>query len=402
MAEMTIKPAPGEPVPEKLAPIEPAIVIGAGAAGLAVAQALIKAGVPTAILEKESRLAEPWHRRHRQLHLNTHRDLSSLPGLAYPPGTPAFPPKAVVIHHMNDFKEANRLPVQFGVAVEEIAFKGDHWAVRTSAGPRLARHVVIATGRDRQPFVPEWNGMKAFAGRIIHAADFGDVKDYAGRRVLVVGAGNSGFDALNHLAGVATAAIWLSARSGPAILPKRVGQIAVHRLSPLMARLPLWAADAAIAATQRLVFGDLTKFGMPPAPKGGASRLTADYTAIAADDGAVRAIKAGKITVVPAIREFTRDGVVLADGSRIDPDIVIAATGYRTGLEQMVGNLGVLDSKGVPLLNGGDADPKWPGLWFTGMRPSIRGCFANAGILAKAIAGRIAGAGIVQRPGASR
>jgi cation diffusion facilitator CzcD-associated flavoprotein CzcO len=245
--------------------------------------------------------------------------------------------------------------------------------------------------------------MKDFAGRIIHSADFGDAQDYAGQKVLVVGAGNSGFDALNHLADIDTAAIWLSARNGPALLPKRIAKIAVHRLSPFMARLPLRVADVVMAATQRLVFGDLTKFGMPPAPSGGASRLTSDYTAIAADDGAVHAIKTGKITVVPAIREFTRDGVILANGSLIDPDIVIAATGYRTGLEPMVGKLGVLDSKGVPLFNGGQAVPKLPGLWFTGMRPSIRGCFANAGILAKAIAKRIAAsAGVSHRSGASR
>ena len=266
MADTTIKPVAQQPVA-----VEPAIVIGAGAAGLAAAHALIKAGVPTAILEKESRLAEPWHRRHLNLHLNTHRDLSSLPGVGFPAGTPAFPPRTLVIRHLNEFSETHGLPVQFGVAVEEIAFKGDHWAVLTSAGPRLARHVVIATGRDRQPFVPQWKGMKDFAGRIIHSADFGDAKDYAGKKVLVVGAGNSGFDALNHLANVDTAAVWLSARNGPALLPKRIGKIAVHRLSPLMARLPLRLADAAIAATQRLVFGDLTKFGMPPAPSGGVS-----------------------------------------------------------------------------------------------------------------------------------
>ncbi|MBZ9934052.1 NAD(P)-binding domain-containing protein, partial [Mesorhizobium sp. BR1-1-5] len=143
-----------------------------------------------------------------------------------------------------------------------------------------------------------------------------------------------------------------------------------------------------------------TNCGGRPGRGGGASRLTSDYTAIAADDGAVDAIKSGRIVVVSGVREFTRDGVILADGSLIAPDIVIAATGYRTGLERMVGNLGVLDEKGVPLFNGGQADPKLPGLWFTGMRPSIRGCFANAGILAKAIAARIAGS---SRPsGASR
>ncbi|PTE07339.1 flavin-containing monooxygenase [Mesorhizobium helmanticense] len=369
------------------------IVIGAGAAGLAAAHALIEAGVPTVILEKESRLAEPWHRRHERLHLNTHRDLSALPGVGYPAGTPAFPHKTAVIRHLNDFSRTHSLPVEFDAAVEEIAFKGDHWVVRTNIGPRLARHVVIATGRDRQPFIPAWKGAGAFAGRIIHSADFGRAEDYVGEKVLVVGAGNSGVDVLNHLAGIETSNIWLSARNGPSILPKRIGKIAVHRLSPFMARLPLWLADAAMAATQRLVFGDLTKFGMPKAPSGGASRLTSDYTAIAADDGAVRAIKGGKIVVVPTVREFTRDGVILGNDKLIAPDIVIAATGYRTGLERMAGKLGVLDGNGVPLFNGGETDPKLPGLWFTGMRPSIRGCFANARIQAMAITQQIVGQG---------
>jgi cation diffusion facilitator CzcD-associated flavoprotein CzcO len=367
-----------------------AIVIGAGAAGLTAAQALIKAGLPTIVLEREARLAEPWHRRHKNLHLNTHRDLSTLPGVSFPAGTPAFPHRTAVIRHLNEFHETHRLPVEFGVTVDEVSFDGDRWLVRTSAGPRLARHVVIATGRDRQAFIPAWKGMKAFAGRIIHSADFGVPEDYAGKTVLVVGAGNSGFDALNHLAGANTGQIWLSARHGPSLLPKRIGQIAVHRFSPFLARLPLGLADAMMAATQRLVFGDLRKFGLPAAPAGGASRLGSDYTAIASDDGAVDAIKAGKIIVVPQIREFTHDGVVLDDGVLIAPDIVIAATGYRTGLETMVGKLGVLDGKGVPLFNGAASDPKLPGLWFTGMRPSIRGCFANARIQARAIADRIA------------
>ncbi|MBM2711474.1 NAD(P)/FAD-dependent oxidoreductase [Mesorhizobium caraganae] len=366
------------------------IVIGAGGAGLTAAHALLKAGVQVRVLEKEARLAEPWHRRHPQLHLNTHRDLSALPGVAFPAGTPAFPHRSAIIRHLNEFRTMHRLPVEFGVSVDEIALDGDHWLVQTSAGPRLARHVIIATGRDRQPVIPAWKGMKAFAGRVIHSAEFGDANDYAGRKILVVGAGNSGFDALNHLARVDTAQIWLSARNGPALLPKRIGQIAVHRFSPILARLPFKLADAVMAATQRLVFGDLAAFGLPPTPSGGASRLASDYTAIAADDGAVDAIKDGRIIVVPTVREFTRDAVIFDNGVTIQPDIVIAATGYRTGLEAMLGKLGVLDKKGVPLFNGADSDPKLPGLWFTGMRPSIRGCFANARIQAKAIAARIA------------
>ena len=371
--------------------LDGAIVIGAGAAGLAVAYALTKAGVTTQILEREQRLAEPWHRRHDNLHLNTHRDLSSLPGVSFPAGTPAFPHRTAVIRHLNEFAEKHRLPIAFSVKVDEIEFHGDHWLLRTSAGLKAARYVVIASGRDRQPFIPAWKGMEDFPGSIIHSADFGRASDYAGKKVLVVGAGNSGFDALNHLSRVETGQMWLSARNGPSLLPKRIGKIAVHRISPLMASLPTWLADAVMAATQRLVFGDLTKYGLPPAPSGGASRLGSDYTAIAADDGAVDAIKAGRIIVVPQLREFRRDGVVLDNGQTIAPDIVIAATGYRTGLETMLDRLGVLDAKGVPLFNGPANDPKLPGLWFTGMRPSIRGCFANARIQGTAIARKIAG-----------
>lgn len=366
------------------------IVIGAGAAGLAAAHALIEAGIPTEIFEREGRLAEPWHRRHDNLHLNTHRDLSTLPGVSFPAGTPAFPHRSAVIRHFNDFAAAHRLPITFGIVVDEVEFCGDHWLVRTSTGLCASRHVVIATGRDRHPFIPDWKGMKAFSGKIVHAADFGRARDYAGKKVLVVGAGNSGFDALNHLARVETEQMWLSARSGPALLPKRIGKIAVHRLSPLMASLPVKLADSVIAATQRLVFGDLQRYGLPPAPSGGASRLGSEYTAIAADDGAVDAIKAGRIVVVPQVREFRHDCVVLDNGQAIMPDVVIAATGYRTGLETMAGRLGVLDVKGVPLFNGAASDPRLPGLWFTGMRPSIRGCFANARIQGAAIARRIA------------
>jgi cation diffusion facilitator CzcD-associated flavoprotein CzcO len=365
-----------------------AIVIGAGVAGLSVAYALKGVGISTVVLEKESRLAEPWHRRHKHLSLNSHRDLSTLPGVDYPDDTPSFPHKIAVIRHLNDFSETHRLPVEFNVAAEDVVFKGDHWSVRTNTGYRTARHVVIATGRDRIPHIPEWKGVRDFPGRIVHSADFGEANDYVGKKVLVVGAGNSGFDVLNHLATARLSPhiIWLAARRGPSILPKRIGQIAVHRFSPFIARLPLKAADAVIAILQRLTLGDLKKFGMPTAPFGGASRLNSDHTAIATDDGAVRAITAGNILVLPGIREFTRDGVILTNGNLIFPDIVIAATGYRTGLETMVGKLGVLDGKGIPLFNGGKNDPKLPGLWFTGMRPSIRGCFANAQIQALAIA----------------
>ncbi|NGN42565.1 NAD(P)/FAD-dependent oxidoreductase [Mesorhizobium sp. CGMCC 1.15528] len=366
--------------------IEDVIVIGSGAAGLAAAHALARAGLSPVILEQEDRIGEPWRRRHKNLRLNTHRDLSHLPGIRFPRGTPAFPSRVEVIDHLTAFNEQQKLAIEFGISVEEIFRDGDAWAVKTDKGVRHARDVVVATGRDRKPFIPSWQGLADYGGRLIHSADFGEASDYTGKSVLVIGAGNSGFDALNHLIRAETGPLWLSARSGPTVLPKRIASVAVHKVSPLTAALPVKLADMVIAATQRLVFGDMTKYGLPKAAGGGASRLGSDYTAIAADDGAMAAIKKGRITIVPGVREFAADGVVLADGRTIHPDVVIAATGYRTGLDDMVGKLGVLDRNGTPLFNGPQAAPGWPGLWFTGMRPSLRGCFRNAVVQGEGIA----------------
>lgn len=369
--------------------VERVIVIGAGPAGMATAHALNKVGLKAVILEKEARIGEPWRRRHKNITLNTHRDLSAMPGMAFPKKTPAFPGRDAVVAHLTAFGEGNRLPIEYGVHVDAISRAGDLWAVRANGVTRLARDVVVATGRDKHPYMPEWKGLADFGGTLIHAADFGEAARYAGKSVLVIGAGNSGFDLLNHLIRAKTGQLWLSARNGPAILPKRIANVAVHKFSAVTAALPNRLADAVVATTQRLIWGDMTRHGLPPAPGGGVSRLRGDYTAIAADDGAMAAIKAGRISVVPTVREFLADGgVTLTDGRTIRPDVTIAGTGYRTGLEDLVGEYGVLDDRGFPLVNGA-SHPNAPGLWFLGMRPNIRGCFhaavQQAGAIAKAI-----------------
>jgi len=305
--------------------IKSVIIIGAGTAGLTAAHFIGSAGLKVTILEQESRVGESWRRRHPQLSLNTHRHLS-------------------------------------------------------------ASDVIVATGRDKRPYTPRWTGTDSFRGSLIHATDFGLAKDYEAKRVLVVGAGNSGFDILNHLAKVKTRQVWLSARGGPSLLPKRFAGLAVHRLSPLMSHLPAWVSDKVISITQWLAFGDLTKFGLPAAPRGGATRLAKDHVALAADDGAVKALKTGRITIVPELQEFTSDGVVLADGSTISPDIVIAATGYITDLEKMIGNLGILGNRGIPSVNGGQRLSQAPGLWFIGMRANITGDVYSAAQQAREIA----------------
>ncbi|MGN6304044.1 MAG: flavin-containing monooxygenase [Mesorhizobium sp.] len=370
---------------------EPVIVIGAGASGLAAADALSRRGLPVVVLEKETHVAGPWRHRHQRLSLNTHRAFSSLLGLPYPPGTPAFPSREQVIAYLERYVGERGLTVEFGFEVASIARDGDGWTVTAADGRRRrAGHVVFATGHDKVPWTPDWPGAAGFPGRIVHAADFGRVEDYAGKRVLVVGAGNSGFDVLNHLGGSEADAIWLSVRQGPSLLPKRIGNVAVHRFAGFMDILPTAVTDLAIAATQRAVLGDLRRFGVPKAPRGGATRLRDEQIAIPVDDGAVAAMRAGKIGIVAPLARFDGNRVILADGGALDADVVIAATGYRTGLETLLGGLGVLDeATGRPLASGGEPTGQ-KGLWFTGMKPTIMGHFHSATVEGRALAAAIA------------
>jgi hypothetical protein len=101
--------------------------------------------------------------------------------------------------------------------------------------------------------------------------------------------------------------------------------------------------------------------------------VVASQGAMAVDDGFVAALKAGRITVVPPVDHFDSSGVVLADARRLEPDTVIIATGYRTGLEPMLGHLSVLDEAGMPRQCAWPVAPALPGLWLAGMWPSITG-----------------------------
>jgi hypothetical protein len=94
---------------------------------------------------------------------------------------------------------------------------------------------------------------------------------------------------------------------------------------------------------------------------------------VAVDDGFVRALKAGRITMKPAIDRFDGPQVRFTDGTSCTPDAVICATGYRPGLEQLAGHLVTLDAHGMPPFTGASSSPLHPGLWFFGLDRSIYG-----------------------------
>ena len=205
---------------------------------------------------------------------------------------------------------------------------------------------------------------------------------------------------MNHLARIKTGPVWVSVRRGPTVFPTRLLGVPMQRFAPLVATLPVGVADRVLAGLERIAFGDLRRHGLPRNPEGAASRLAREGTIVAVDDGFVAALKAGRITVVPPVDRFDSSGVVLADARRLEPDAVIIATGYRTGLEPMLGHLNLLDEAGMPRQRARPVTPALPGLWFAGINnreekganlwPSITGYFYETAARSRSIAAGIA------------
>jgi cation diffusion facilitator CzcD-associated flavoprotein CzcO len=356
----------------------PLIIIGAGVNGLAAAYELKKSGAEPVIFDGSDKPAAAWRDRHDQLKLNTHRLISHLPGMRIPKKFGAFPSRNDIVKYLEEYEAALDVPIHRGVRVNRIDPMSDGWQLSTTDGSWSARQVVIATGHERVPIIPAWPGRDGFAGNLIHAANFGRIERFQGQRILVVGAGNSGTDVLNHLVRIRTEALWVSVRNGPSILPKRLLGIPLQLLSPLMAPLPAWSVDLMMAATQWLTYGNLKKFNLPRHPDGVATRLINEGVAPAFDDGFVAALKSGRVKVLPEVKRFEGDAVYLSGGEAVRPDAVVCATGYSPGLESMVGHLGILDASGHPIINGAESMPEFKGLWFMGMRPRLPGVFYAA------------------------
>src|SRR6185437_8309359 len=221
--------------------------------------------------------------------------------------------------------------------------------------------------------VPDWPGRAGFAQPVLHVSGLRRAADLAGLRVLLAGAGNSGVEIAGHLVRAGVAQLWVSVRTPPTIVPRVLGGVPLHPVSLPLQALPEGARNAVIGRAARLAFGDLARYGLPEPPAGAYTRLRTTGVTVAVDDGFAADLKAGRLEIVPQVSRLDGSQVILHGGRALTPDIVLAATGYRRGLEPLVGHLNVLDSAGLPRAGSAARSPEAPGLWFIGYRNAIEG-----------------------------
>ncbi|GAA2977672.1 NAD(P)/FAD-dependent oxidoreductase [Streptomyces drozdowiczii] len=380
------------PAPTDLTEDRPVYVIGGGPGGLVAAAALRARGVRAVVLEKSGAVGASWRGHYDRLHLHTTRRWSALPGLPMPRKFGRWVARDNVVRYLEKYAEHHELEVITGVEVSRVdrAADGSGWLLSASGGRELTgRAVVVATGFNHTPRLPDWPGRETFTGELLHASDYRSPAPYAGKDVLVVGVGNTGAEIAVDLVEGGASRVRLAVRTVPHIVRRSTAGWPAQATGILVRRLPVALVDRAGRLMARAAVPDLSEHGLPRPDTGLYSRVKEGAIPVQ-DVGLIDAVKSGRVVPVAAVESFDGDAVVLADGTRVTPDAVIAATGYRRALEPLVGHLGVLDDRGRPVVHGARTPKEAPGLYFTGFTNPISGMLRELARDAEKIAKRAA------------
>jgi len=361
------------------------VVIGGGAAGLATAKLLHDEGLSPLVLEAGPEPGAAWRDRYDRLRLHTPRLLSGLPGLRIPRRYGRWVARDDLIDYFRDYTAVHDLDVRVNCRVDRLE---PSWVLHTSDGPIHADHVVVATGYNGVPFVPDWPGRSSFSGEVVHSSQYRNPQPYAGKDVLVVGAGNSGAEIAHDVIDGGAARSRLSVRTPPQIVRRATLGIPAQRLGMAIRKMPPDWVDPFTMWQRKVAIPDLSSRGLPRPPHGVRTSFISTGTTPILDVGIVDAVKRGRVEIVAAVEGFDGADVLLADGSRIAPDVVIAATGFRAGLDELVAGLDVLGPRGLPKKT--DGEPALPGLWFVGFVPTLGGQLREGSIAARKVAQALA------------
>jgi dimethylaniline monooxygenase (N-oxide forming) len=355
-------------------------VIGAGAAGLTSTRWLIDAGLEPTVFERTGAVGGLWRPdtglAYRSLRTNTSKQKTAFSDLAFDAALPDHPYRDQVLAYLERYADVTgvRSRIHFGSAVRVVQPAGDGWNV--DGEPFDA--VVVATGLFARELEPPLRDRERFRGTIVHSRDYRDPTPFAGRDVVVAGVGSSGADIAVELAGVARS-VTVAVRNVPTFTPRyHRGRPFDHRSTRLAGMLPvrIWRWRA-----RRVLDEEYRKRGLR------LERLTRTTTP---GTDLLDELSSGRITMRPALFGFDETGAVFTDGTRVDADAIVLATGYAHAFPFL--------PTGVPATMDGALalyrlvfPPGAPGLAFVGMTRVSGPVFPVAELQARWVAAVFAG-----------
>lgn len=310
-------------------------VIGGGQAALAVGYYLRRTGLSFALLDDQRDAGGAWRNAWPSLRLFSPAQWSSLPGWLMPRGADEYPTRDETIAYLAEYERRYALPVTRTVHVDAVR-RGDHGLMLdTDRGVVHARAVVSATGTWANAIIPDIPERSVFSGDVVHSAHYAGPASFVGRRVIVVGAGNSGAQIAAELSDVAHVT-WMTL-APPRYLPDEI--------------------DGRYLFAQATARYQALKEGRTPEPP----RSLGDVVAVPS----VRTARdRGALDAVPMFTRFSPSGVVDAQGVERPADAVIFATGFRPALSHLA-PLGIVGREGRVAVRGTHAVDE-PRLWLVG------------------------------------
>ncbi|KAL6896851.1 hypothetical protein ACP4OV_007423 [Aristida adscensionis] len=312
------------------------LIVGFGPAGLATAACLSRHSIPYLIVEREDCSASLWRNRaYDRLKLHLAKEFCALPYIPFPKDAPTYIPRQEFVKYMDCYAKHFDIHPKYHNVVKSATYneKSSCWTVVTcdtvtSVEIRYAvRFLVVATGVNGVGNIPEISGLESFPGDVMHSSTYKNGRSYVGKRVLVVGSGNSGMDIAYDLSNHgADASIVVVVRSQVHIMTKEL-----MRLGMTLAQyMPISIVDTLLVTLAEAKFGDISKHGIERPKIGPLLLKSKTGRSSVIDVGTVDLIKKGAIKVLGVVSKIVGNKVKFEGGVESYFDAILFATGYKS------------------------------------------------------------------------
>ena len=391
------------------------LIIGGGQAGLTIAARLTQLGVNNLIVDKHARIGDNWRQRYHSLTLHNQVQVNHLPYMPFPPTWPTYIPKDMLANWFEAYVDAMELNYWTGTEVIDGAYDdtNHNWIINLKSlegNTRCLkpRHIVMATGASGIPNIPNIPTIEHYKGPIVHSSTYKDGVGSVGKKVLVLGTGNSGHDIAQDLYSNGANVTMIQRNSTMIVDVEPSAQLpyALYDSGPsledcdlitLSTPVPL-ARRAHVEFTRRTtkidkdLLNGLKKIGFKldygDQNTGWQFKYLTRGGGYYFNVGCSNLLVEGKINLLQydKIGAFSETGLTLKDGTSLDADMIVLATGYKAQEAMVAGLFGDSVAKQVgPIWGFGDSlelrnmycRTSQPGLWF------IAGSFAQCRINSK-------------------